>query len=292
MTTQSEPLPNPGSFDGLAAAVRGLFALNMSFKGAMLSIQRPVGNHLVLGHSIGLNGKESYYRFRPNYVGTLNKKSEQEMYPICAAEISHSGDFSANIVHEITEGLKTKLQIQASSTSYEAAIWENEFSGSDFTASLKAINVNPARSTGMWSLSYFQSVTPSLALGSEFQYQHSSQGEGSVIQVGGRYAGDQWVGSLLLNTGLNLNATYVHKISPSIVAGCDFDANLIQGSVRSSVAAQYNFQSSAYRAQITSGGSVAGYFEKQLAPAFNLVLSVVLNHAKKDAYAGIGLNIG
>ena len=44
--------------------------------------------------------------------------------------------------------------------------------------------------------------------------------------------------------------------------------------------------------QVSSQGVVSSYYEKQLAPAVNLIMSLMVDHAKGDNSVGVGLSIG
>jgi len=80
------------------------------------------------------------------------------------------------------ESSTTKLQAQFTNNPSQYAI-EHDHIGADFTFNVKAINPNPidraasynkprsSTCTGIYSASYLQSITPSLALGAEYVYQ-------------------------------------------------------------------------------------------------------------------------
>lgn len=44
--------------------------------------------------------------------------------------------------------------------------------------------------------------------------------------------------------------------------------------------------------QVSAQGVVSSYYEKQLAPAVNFLLSMVVDHAKGENTFGVGLSIG
>lgn len=281
---------NPGPFGMLSSAIFGVFP--SPFKGIELTLQRGITGNFVLGHHISLNGKESAYHFRPTYVGTLNKKSEQESYPVCVGDLSTSGDLTANVIHEFAEGFKVKLQVQASPEDVDVVLLENEYTGQDFTAALRFVNINPAEDRGILSAQYFQSVTSKLALGTEFNYQYHAKGEQGALHLGGRYTTSEWNATGMLTTSGMFQATYMHSINPQIVAACDFNVNLPAAQVTSSVGVKYAFPTSVYKAQVTSEGSVIGAYEKHLAPGFSFLMSFIVNHAKGDSSVGVGLQIG
>ncbi len=89
-----------------------------------------------------------------------------------------------------------------------------------------------------------------------------------------------------------MQASYIHQLAKNVNAACELELHLPQRQVQASVGAMYSFKTSTFRGQITSGGAVMGYFEKQLAPAFTFILSAVLDHSSLDTIFGIGLQIG
>eukprot|EP00043_Microstomoeca_roanoka_P000716 m.28715 g.28715 ORF g.28715 m.28715 type:complete len:319 (+) comp10470_c0_seq2:215-1171(+) len=282
-----------GSFDNLHSEIRNILPAFMIFQGARFSFQKPVGQHLALTHSIVLNGKESTYKLQPTYIGTLRQKSPQESFPICIGEVNNEGKLMANIIHEFNDNVKMKYQLQTDGPNVVGTALETEYNGSDFCASLKMLNVNPAKSKGTWILNYLQKVTGRLALGAELQYQHTpALAEYSGLNFGGRYGSKDWTFSATCSPVGIMQLSYVHQIAQNIVGGCELEMHLPQRQVQASVGAMYNFKTSTFRGQITSGGVVMGYFEKQLVPAFTFIFSAMLDHVKSETIFGVGLQIG
>lgn len=265
----------------------------MVFQGARFSFQKPVGQHLALTHSIVLNGKESAYKLQPTYIGTLRQKSAQESYPICIGEVGYEGNLMANVIHELNDNIKLKYQLQTDSGDVAGTALETEYNGSDFCASLKMLNFNPAKSKGTWIVNYLQKVTPNIALGAELQYQHMpTLAEYSGLNFGGRYKSDDWTLAATVSPVGIVQASYIHQLAKNVTAGCELELHIPQQQAQASIGAQYNFKTSTFRGQITSGGVVMGFFEKQLVPAFTFVVSAMLDHVKSETVFGMGLQVG
>ncbi|EGD77879.1 hypothetical protein PTSG_09513 [Salpingoeca rosetta] len=293
---QQEAAParsGPGSFDSLHNEIRGVLPAFMVFQGARFAFQKPVGQHLALTHSIILNGKESAYKLQPTYIGTMRQKSPQESFPICIGEVDHAGRLMANIIHEATDNIKLKYQLQTDGSDVVGTALETEFAGSDFSAGLKMLNVNPAKNKGTWILNYLQRVTSRFSLGAELQYQYMANlTEYSGLNFGGKYQTPDWLLAVTASPVGIMQASYVHQIAKNTTAGCELEMHLPQRQVQASVGVQYSFKNSTFRGQITSGGVVMGYFEKQLVPAFTFIVSAILDHVKSETVFGLGLQIG
>lgn len=194
---------------------------------------------------------------------------------------------------------KVSVQIQPASMSGPGGAQvslEQDYTGDDFTASLKAINPSGLEGelTGMFIGSYLQSVTPRLSLGLEGVWQKPGGGMGpdAAISYAGRYKGDDWIASAQLLTQGGLQLSYWRKLMDKVETGVDVNlqfaglsgANPMMGGARkegvATLGAKYEFSRSIFRAQVDSQGKLGCLLEKVVAPPVRITFAGELDHVK------------
>jgi len=173
---------------------------------------------------------------------------------------------------------------------------EQDYTGDDFTASLKSINPSVLEGglTGMFIGSYMQSVTPRLSLGLEGVMQKPGGGQGpeAAISYAARYKGDDWIGSLQLLTQGGLQGSYWRKLTDKVETGVDVNlqfaglsgANAMMGGARkegtATLGAKYEFSRSIFRAQVDSQGKIGCLLDKVIAPPVRVTFAGEMDHVK------------
>ena len=182
---------------------------------------------------------------------------------------------------------------------------ENDYSGADFSACLKAINPWPLedRLTGIYIASYLQSVTPRLALGLEAVWQRANAVEGpqTAISYAARYRGDEWIASMQYLAQGAVQTSYWRRLTEKVEAGVDLNlqfaglsgagggggammgAGGMGGAKREGVAtlgAKYDFRTSSFRAQVDSQGKLGCLLEKRVANPVQITFAGELDHVK------------
>ncbi len=176
---------------------------------------------------------------------------------------------------------------------------DNDYSGKDFTASLKALNPSVLEGglTGIYVGSYLQSVTPRLALGLEAVWQRSamSMGPETALSYCAKYTGNDWIASAQLQAQGTVNTTFWRRITDKVEAGVDLNLQVLGlgrgrgggmmmgGSGREGVAtfgAKYDFRASTFRAQVDSSGRLSCLLEKRIAPAVQVTFAGDIDHFK------------
>ena len=174
------------------------------------------------------------------------------------------------------------------------AQFENEYTGDDFSASLKMLNPSflEGGMTGIYIGSYLQSVTPKLALGMEALYQRPSlsQGPECAVSYCGRYKSEDWVATAQLQAAMGtLNTTFWKRIGEKVQAGVDMSLGLVPsaGGVMggglqkegvTAVGAKYDFRMSTFRAQVDSKGKLSCVLEKRVAPPVMMTFAADIDH--------------
>lgn len=173
---------------------------------------------------------------------------------------------------------------------------DNEYTGSDFTASLKTLNpsIIDGGLTGIFIGSYLQSVTPSLALGLEaiWQRQALNQGPDTAVSYCAKYRGSDWVVSAQIQAQGAINTSYWRRLTEKVEAGVDLNlqfaglsgAGMMGGPARNegvtTVGAKYDFRMSTFRAQVDSTGKLSCLLEKRVAPPVQLTFAADMDHFK------------
>jgi mitochondrial import receptor subunit TOM40 len=173
------------------------------------------------------------------------------------------------------------------------AQFENEYTGSDFTASLKAVNPNVIDGglTGIFVGSYLQAVTPSLALGLEGVWQRTAlnQGPETAISYCAKYKGSDWIASAQIAAQGTLNTSYWKRLSDKVEAGVDLNLAMSAGNPMmggpskegvTTIGAKYDFRMSTFRAQVDSTGKLSCLWEKRVAPPVSLTFAADMDHFK------------
>lgn len=174
------------------------------------------------------------------------------------------------------------------------AQFEHEYTGNDFSASLKMINPSFLEGgvTGIYIGSFLQSVTPKLALGMETLWQRPSlsQGPECVTSYCGRYKSNDWVATAQLQAATGtLNTSYWRRLSEKVQAGVDMSLGLVpsagglmggglQKEGLTTIGAKYDFRMSTFRAQVDSKGKLSCLLEKRVAPPIMMTFAADIDH--------------
>lgn len=174
------------------------------------------------------------------------------------------------------------------------AQFEHEYTGNDFSASLKMLNPSflEGGMTGIYIGSYLQSITPKLALGLETLWQRPAltQGPECAVSYCARYKSTDWVATAQLQAAMGtVNASYWRKLSDKVQAGVDLSLGLVpspgglmggglQKEGVTTIGAKYDFRMSTFRAQVDSKGKLSCLLEKRVAPPVMMTFAADIDH--------------
>ena len=185
---------------------------------------------------------------------------------------------------------KVQLQVQPGAPISAVSI-DHEYTGKDFSASLKTMNPSMLEGglTGILVGSYLQSITPRLSLGLEGMWQRQSLGSPpqTALSYVGRYRGNDWVASAQVQGGGAFEAAYWRKLTEKVEAGVQlqlaFPSPGMFGSGREgncAIGAKYDFRASVFRAQIDSAGKVGAFLDKRVAPTVSITFAGEIDQVK------------
>ncbi|KJX99206.1 mitochondrial import receptor subunit TOM40 like protein [Zymoseptoria brevis] len=300
-------LSNPGTVDQIAKEVqRDVFLTNQIFSGLRAELNKTFSilPLFQISHAFSSGSQMlSPYTFLALY-GTNNV--------LCQAQLDSDGSLNARFNGRITSRLINKLAVQIQPGSMAGpggaqVSLEQDYTGDDFTASLKSINPSVLEGglTGMFIGSYLQSVTPRLSLGIEGVLQKPGGGMGPEVAMSyaGRYKGDDWIASAQLLTQGGMQVSYWRRLMDKVETGVDVNlqfaglsgGNPMMGAARAegvaTLGAKYEFSRSIFRAQVDSQGKLGCLLEKVVAPPVRITFAGELDHVKNSAKLGLAVSI-
>ena len=212
--------------------------------------------------------------------------------------IDNEGSLGAIFNRKWTNSFVTKAQASIAPGQPTMLQLDGDYSGKDFSASLKGINpsVLDGGLNGVLVGSYLQSVTPSLALGVEALWQRMamSQGPETMLSYHAKYKGHDWIGTAQLTGQGGLNTSYWRRLTDRVEAGVDlnlqFAPSLGGGGAfmgmspkrdgTSTLGAKYDFRASTFRAQVDSTGKLSCLLEKRVLPPVQISFAGEIDHVK------------
>ncbi len=215
--------------------------------------------------------------------------------------MDNDGILSTRFNYRWSSSLVTKSQLQIGSPQDMTSI-EHEYTGSDFTSSLKMLNPSYLEGglTGIYILSHLQSITKRLSLGVEAVWQRAalSQPPESATSYCARYKAEDWIATAQLHAAQGaLNATYWRKLSDKVQAGVDMTLQVVpspggmMGGLQkegvTSVGVKYDFRMSTFRAQVDSKGKLGCLLEKRVLPPVTMSFCADVDHVTVSTHQNL-----
>ncbi len=214
----------------------------------------------------------------------------------CQANVDNEGAVSARFNHRWGSSTHiSKVQYQASpEAGQDMTQFEHEYTGADFSASLKALNPSALDGglTGIYIGQYLQSVTPKLAVGVEavWQRQALSIPPTAAVSYVARYKGQDWVASAQLQGLGGLQTSFWKRLSERVQAGVDMSLSAAPGGGGmmggppqkegvTTFGAKYDFRMSTFRAQVDTTGKLSCLLEKRIAAPMMMTFAAEIDHA-------------
>jgi mitochondrial import receptor subunit TOM40 len=173
---------------------------------------------------------------------------------------------------------------------------EAEYTGQDFTLNAKAINPDAARATGIYTLSYLQSLSKQVAVGGEAVAQR--MGSKDPVDYGlnavARISGADWVATATMQQLVALQLSFWQRVSDKVELGSELqllNAGQYRREAITSIAAKFDYKQCSIRVQADSQFKVALFMEERIFPGFSLLLSGELDHLKGTNRFGLGVNL-
>lgn len=146
-------------------------------------------------------------------------------------------------------------------------------------------------STHSPGINYFQSVTPSLALGGEAFWLASQLKSGAGFAA--RHTGANHVATAQVATTGLLSLAYLHRVSDKVSLAADLLWNWNAREAGAAFGYDYTLRHARLRGRVDTEGKVAAFLEERLNVGVSFVLSAELDHAAAKNYRfGLGLVVG
>ncbi|EQL01301.1 mitochondrial import receptor subunit TOM40 [Ophiocordyceps sinensis CO18] len=288
-------LANPGTIEGLSREVqRDVFLNNHMFTGVRADLTKifSMAPLFQVSHQFAMGERINPYTFAAMY-GTGRV--------FCQGNVDNEGSLSGRFNYRWTDKLVSKSQLSISPGGQDMAQFEHEYTGNDFSASLKMLNPSflEGGATGIYIGSYLQSVTPRLALGLETLWQRPE----CAVSYCARYKARDWVATAQLQAAMGtINTSYWRRLSDKVQAGVDLSLGLVPspGGVMAgalqkegvtTIGAKYDFRMSTFRAQVDSKGKLSCLLEKRVAPPVMMTFAADIDHFTQHAKIGLGVSI-
>ncbi|KAI1438724.1 mitochondrial import receptor subunit TOM40 [Xylaria sp. CBS 124048] len=292
-------LTNPGTIESISKEVQREVSLtNFMHTGLRADVTKAVGMSPLfqVSHQFAMGQTMKPYAFAALY-GTNDV--------FLQATVDNDGVLSTRGNYRWTPSFMTKTQFQVGSSQDMTSI-EHEYTGSDFTSSLRMLNGSYLEGglTGIYIFSHLQSITKRLALGVESVWQRAalSQPPDTATSYHARYKADNWIATAQLHAAQGaLNTTYWRKLSDKVQAGVDMTLQVApgpggtMGSLQkegvTSVGVKYDFRMSTFRAQVDSKGKLGMLLEKRILPPVMMSFCADVDHAAQTAKIGLGVTV-
>lgn len=214
--------------------------------------------------------------------------------------IDNDGQLSARANYRWTNAFVTKTNAQIAPGPGQAMLQvDNDYTGKDFTASLKSLNPSLLEGglTGIFIASYLQSLTPSLAVGLEAMWQRPALNAGpeTAVSYSAKYKGSDWIVSAQLQAQGAISTSYWRRLTEKVEAGVDLNLQFAPGmggrggglmgsgmrkEGTTTLGAKYDFRASTFRAQVDSSGRLSCLLEKRVAPPVQLTFAGEIDQFK------------
>lgn len=294
-------MSNPGTVENIAREVqRDVFLNNYTFSGLRADLTKPfsMAPLFQVSHAFSM-GSQGLPPYTFAALFGTNKIFMQ-------GNVDNEGTLSTRFNYRWAPSFVTKSQVQIAPGQGAMVQLDNEYTGDDFTASVKCLNPSMIDGglTGIFIGSYLQAVTPTLALGLEAMWQRAAlnQGPETAVSYCAKYKGSDWIASAQLAAGGQISTSYWRKLTDKVEAGVDLNLQFaglsgagMMGGIRkegtTTVGAKYDFRMSTFRAQVDSTGKLSCLLEKRVAPPVQLTFAAEMDHFKQQAKIGMAVSI-
>ena len=304
-------LSNPGTVENIDSETKkNVLLTNYMFSGLRADLTKPFSMtplfQFAHAFSMGSQGLPPYNftaMYGTNKVrGWLTKSdhfhTDLSLKVFMQGNIDNEGSLSARTNYQWNSFLKTKADTQIQPGGPAMLQVDNEVTGKDFSAGLKAVNPSIIEGglSGIFIGSYLQSITPSLALGLEAVWSRAALNAPpeAAVSYCAKYRGLDWIATAQLQPQGAISTSYWRKLTEKVEAGVDLNLQIATGmggggglmggggrkEGTTTVGAKYDFRASTFRAQVDSTGKLSCLLEKRVLPPIQLVFAGEMDHFK------------
>lgn len=277
---QSQNLPHPGKFEEINLEAKSVLSVGSEiFQGGKIELMKVVTPQFQLSHSLAFGSTVTPATYDLSATYATQKV-------VLASRLGHTGDLQARCNFVLTPRLQMRLSPQLVSKPHESSLMaEIDYKGDDFSAQFKMGNAS------IYGLSYLQSVTPTLALGSEIM--HAGRRGMTVATYAARYSSENSVGTLqYMSHDASTTLSYTQRVNDKVNLATELTVIPSQRASVMTFGYEVRLRQSALKAMIDSSGTVSASIEEMLQHGPVIQILADLNHKKRDYKFGIGLQLG
>mmetsp|Transcript_9428 Transcript_9428/g.27526 ORF Transcript_9428/g.27526 Transcript_9428/m.27526 type:complete len:282 (-) Transcript_9428:510-1355(-) len=271
-------LPNPGKMEELQKEAKAILSLDL-FDGARFEINKGLNNNFAVTHNVWMGSSQ----MPPSYELGANVGSEKMLL---ASRVDHNGRLTGRYQHQLTPSIALRgIASTSPDRNQDNLQLDVDVKGSHSFTGLRYMSGGVVQGT------YMQSVSPSIALGSELMYHHGRMITG--LQGALKYgATPDRVFTAKAGTFGNLELTYAHKVNEKV--GFATEVQYYHNQVCSfGIGGEFKLRQATYKGLVTSDCTISATLEEKVVPGVaNFILSGQINHKKKDYKFGFGLALG
>mmetsp|Transcript_9474 Transcript_9474/g.10909 ORF Transcript_9474/g.10909 Transcript_9474/m.10909 type:complete len:381 (-) Transcript_9474:151-1293(-) len=279
----SDGRKNPGQFDKADSDALRVLKPDI-FDGCRFEHNKMLGPNFTVNHSLWLGSAMLQTGNNYSFGSTVVLNEGKTML---LGRIDPEGRLDAQWHQEIVQPQKVISRVQSSiSSSSEQSMTQGslEINGIDYAATLK-LTKGP-----MFGLSYFQSVTPKIAMGAESFYHH---GQGvSHIFARGKYDNGKDIATATLTTMGSVSANYARKVNDRVTLAAEFEVALDSKQSQMNFGYEFMLRQSKISGVISTEGIIQTQIQEALMPGFAVIFNGILDHGRDTHRFGYGVQIG
>jgi mitochondrial import receptor subunit TOM40 len=279
---EREKLPNPGFVENATDSLKRPLMPDV-FDGFRFDFTRILGQKFSTSHSFVLGSAMApggVYQFGANVVAG----DAMDPATFLMSKLSPDGFLHARWNQKLSENWKLRAKGQFKMEEHGSdAIADFDYTGEDFTWNMKIGN-GP-----LYGVSYFQSVTPNLALGGE-GYFHGTQ-KRVISSYIAKYNCAKWSGAATIAGMGILQLQYLRKVSHRIQYASELVYNQPTGESSASVGVAVDLNQTRVCSRVDQTGHIMTSIESRVLPNFILNLSAEGVPTKSEFKFGYGAQI-
>ncbi|KAH8926989.1 hypothetical protein BT69DRAFT_1258672 [Atractiella rhizophila] len=299
-------LSSPGTAESFGREVRNTLLMDHFYDGARVDIAKSLSLSPLfqLSHTLTLGGMQmgpmgpqqnpGNYRFSPTFV-----QDDLMLQGAVEGDGTLQGVWASSLMPKMP--FKVAVQLASGAMAQSRISIEQERLGKDYTLNLKMINPSPMQQTGFFQLTYLQSLSKRLTIGTELIHQRPAPGiEDSGTGYLLRYSSSPlspfpWYTTLSMKSTGTVEAAYYHRLAPSVEMASELNLQIDprprNREALARVGARYEFRASQARVMVDSAGKVAAILEQKISPTLGFTVCGEIDQVKHSSRWGVGLTI-
>lgn len=271
-------IESPGTYDTVHNDVKRLVSLD-AFDGARFEINKGINPQFSVSHSFMLGTSlipgGTLYQF-----GATVFPSQKTLM---MGRIDAMGRLDARVHHQVNERILTRISANLSNEpDQQQGGMEAEYRGDTWTGQFKGTNE-------MCTLSYLQSVTPTVALGGEAIYLASRHM--ALTSYVAKYHTKPFDGILTYSHG-TVQAHYIRRLSDRVNLGAELAASWKNRESTAALGAEFNLRQSRFCTTVDGTGKINSVLELKVQPGISVNLTADVDQIKGSYKFGYGMTLG